>query len=191
MSHNELKIHIYPHEVLFNKNEDITTFDENLIQLSKNMLELMYETNGVGLAAPQVGINKKMLVIDTVLPNSGQKPEPLVFINPKITKKGSNFCSIEEGCLSLPTLYYNIERPDEIELEYQDIKGQKHKKIFKDDNENYKKTKDNKHRMARILQHEIDHLEGKVFIDHLSKLKKDMATKKLAKAIKKWQEEDN
>ena len=126
----------------------------------------MYNSNGIGLAAVQVGILRRILVID--VSNKDEKKEPLSFINP-IIKKVSNDTSIyEEGCLSIPDTFIEIERPKICEVEYIDINGKM--KNLKCDG-----------LLSTCLQHEINHLDGKLIIDHLSKLKKDLIIKKLSK----------
>ncbi len=171
-----MKIYLYPYEGLLKASKDVEVFDDALKKTCNDMLSLMYEATGVGLAAPQVGLNKRIIVIDPIHPDSGKDPKPQIFINPKIVKASSDTIKREEGCLSFPGLGVDIERPCEVEVEFQDETGKKHKNKYDG-------------LMGRCIQHEIDHLNGVVFIDHLSKLKKDLAVKKFAKILRKWEEE--
>ena len=137
-----------------------------LKKLMDDMLETMYSAPGIGLAAVQVGILKQLIVID--LSKDGEKKNPLFFINPKITFKTKNTSVHEEGCLSLPGYFAEIERPAECHLNYIDYEG-KQKKLKAEG------------LLSTCIQHEVDHLNGILFIDYLSKLKKDMIIKKLVK----------
>ena len=129
----------------------------------------MYKSNGIGLAAVQVGILKRILVID--VSTKDEKKEPLSFINPKIKKISNDTSTYEEGCLSIPDTFIEIERPKICEVEYIDVNG---------------KLKNLKCEglLSTCLQHEINHLDGKLIIDHLSKLKGDMIIKKISKSKK-------
>jgi len=130
------------------------------------MLETMYHANGIGLAAIQIGIPKRIIVID-ILKNE-EKKNPMYFVNPIIKNKNSEYSTYEEGCLSVPNYFAEIDRPNKCEIEYLDYNGQK--KILKADG-----------LLATCIQHEMDHLEGILFIDYLSKLKKTIIVKKLSK----------
>ena len=130
------------------------------------MLETMYAAPGIGLAAVQVGILKRLIVID--ISKDKDKKEPLFLINPKITSKSKQTSTYEEGCLSLPGHFAEIERPAECEINFIDYNGKK--KEIKADG-----------LLSTCIQHEVDHLDGVLFIDYLSKLKKDMIIKKLVK----------
>ena len=146
--------------------EKVTTNEKKLI---KDLFDTMYASKGIGLAAVQIGILKRILVID--VSTKDEKREPLSFINPVI-KKVSNETSIyEEGCLSIPDTFIEIERPKICEVEYIDINGEK--KNLKCDG-----------LLSTCLQHEINHLDGKLIIDHLSKLKRDIIIKKISKTKK-------
>ena len=133
--------------------------------LMKDMLETMYSASGIGLAAIQVGVPKRIIVIDL---NKVEKKNPMYFVNPVIKKKNSINSIYEEGCLSVPNQFAEIERPNKCEVEYLDFDG---KKQFLEANG----------LLATCIQHEVDHLEGILFIDYLSKLKKSMILKKLSK----------
>ena len=130
------------------------------------MLETMYSANGIGLAAIQIGVPKNLIVID--LMTKEKKKNPMFFVNPKIVKKSTKMSKYEEGCLSIPNLFAEVQRPSECEVEYLDYEGRK--KILKASG-----------LLATCIQHEIDHLKGILFIDYLSKLKRDIILKKLSK----------
>lgn len=133
------------------------------------MLETMYQANGVGLAAPQVGILKRMLVIDAA--GKDEEPNPVFVINPEITKKSEELQECEEGCLSVPDQYAKVVRPAAITVEYLNKNGEK-------------VVADLDGFMAVVFQHEIDHLDGILYVDHLSSLKRKMLLKKLEKERK-------
>ena len=166
-----LQIFTFPNAVLRQKAESVEVFDKEIYEITKSMLETMYNSSGIGLAAIQVGILKRIIVIDL---NSGledfSKREPHIFINPKIVKESGNTVS-EEGCLSVIDFRGEIQRSDKITLEYQDVKG----KINKIETEGM---------MSICLQHEIDHLNGILFIDHLPFLKQKIVKKRLSKMVK-------
>ncbi len=134
-------------------------------ELMKDMLDTMYAANGIGLAAIQVGIPKRIIVIDL---NKNEKKTPMFFVNPVIKERNRINSVYEEGCLSVPNQFAEIERPNKCEVEYLDFYGEK--KLLKADG-----------LLATCIQHEMDHLEGILFIDYLSKLKKTMILKKLSK----------
>tara|TARA_B100000953_G_scaffold87907_1_gene71724 strand:- start:554 stop:1069 length:516 start_codon:yes stop_codon:yes gene_type:complete len=133
--------------------------------LMKDMLETMYSASGIGLAAIQVGVPKRIIVIDL---NKDEKKNPMYFVNPVIKKKNSINSIYEEGCLSVPNQFAEIERPNKCEVEYLDFDGKK-------------QLLEANGLLATCIQHEMDHLEGILFIDYLSKLKKSMILKKLSK----------
>ena len=158
-----------PDEILKKKSESIEKVGINEKKLINDLFETMYQSKGIGLAAVQVGILKRILVID--VSNKDEKKEPLSFINPVI-KKVSNETSIyEEGCLSIPDTFIEIERPKVCEVQYIDIDGKE--KFLKCDG-----------LLSTCIQHEINHLDGKLIIDHLSKLKRDLIIKKISKTKK-------
>ena len=134
-------------------------------QLMDDMLDTMYAANGIGLAAIQIGVPKNVVVIDL---NKDKKKIPMFFVNPKITSKSKSLTKYEEGCLSIPNLFAEIERPSECEIQYLDYFGKE-------------KTLKANGLLATCIQHELDHLKGILFIDYLSKLKKDIILKKLSK----------
>ena len=136
-------------------------------QLMDDMLETMYAANGIGLAAIQIGVPKRIIVMD--LSKDKSEKEPKYFVNPVIKNKNLTNATYEEGCLSVPDQFAEIERPKECEVEYLDYNGEK--KFLKAEG-----------LLATCIQHEMDHLEGILFIDYLSKLKKSMIIKKLTKS---------
>ena len=135
-------------------------------KLMDDMLDTMYDASGIGLAAIQVGIPKRIIVMD--ISKEENKKEPRYFVNPIIKNKDSLKATYEEGCLSVPNQFAEIDRPSKCEVEYLDYDG--NKKILKADG-----------LLATCIQHEMDHLEGILFIDYLSKLKRSMIIKKLSK----------
>jgi peptide deformylase len=163
------KILTEPNEILRKKSEPVDKVDEDLQMLMDAMLETMYAAPGIGLAAIQVGVAKRIIVLD-IAPKDAPR-NPMCFVNPEIIEK-SNINSIyEEGCLSVPGQFAEIERPDKCYIKYLDYYG--HPKEIKAEG-----------MLATCIQHEIDHLEGVLFIDYLSKLKKSMIIKKLSKQKK-------
>lgn len=154
----------YPHPILAAKAEPVTEFNEELKTLAANMAETMYAAPGVGLAANQVGVLKRLIVIDTSEENNDLR----VFVNPEVVAHSDELEEFEEGCLSLKGLYEKVKRPERVTVRAQDLDG----KPFELEADGL---------LAVCVQHEIDHLEGIVFIDHLSRLKKDRARAKLRK----------
>ena len=160
------KIIIEPDTILRKKSATLEKVDNELRELLDDMLETMYAAPGIGLAGVQIGILKRLIVID--VSKEKEKKSPLFFVNPKIVSKSSNTSVYEEGCLSLPGYFAEIERPAECQISYIDYNGKK------------KEMKANG-LLATCIQHEVDHLNGILFIDYLSKLKRDMIIKKLVK----------
>ncbi len=158
-----------PSEILKKISEPIEKVGINEKKLINDLFETMYNFKGIGLAAVQVGILKRILVID--VSTKDEKKNPLSFINPTIKKVSDETSIYEEGCLSIPETFIEIERPKICEIEYIDIDGKK--KNLKCDG-----------LLSTCIQHEINHLDGKLIIDHLSKLKKDMIIKKISKSKK-------
>ena len=143
--------------------------DAEVRKLAEDMADSMYEAEGIGLAAVQIGVAKRVIVMD--LDQKDGKSNWRVFINPKITWASEEMATFEEGCLSVPEIWDDVERPARIKAEYLDLDGKK-VEIEADG------------MLATCLQHEMDHLEGILFIDHFSRLKRSMALKKLTKAKK-------
>ena len=148
---------------------DVDTVDDEIRKLVDDMAESMYAADGIGLAAVQVGVPKRVLVID--LDQKEGKKNPRAYINPKILWASDEVAVYEEGCLSVPEIWDDVERPARIKAEYLDRDGKK--QLLEADG-----------MLATCLQHEMDHLNGVLFIDHLSRLKKSMAIKKLTKSKK-------
>jgi peptide deformylase len=152
----------------------VETVDDDLRALIADMFETMYAAPGIGLAAIQVGIPKRVLVIDLQEPEEeGGEPvkDPRVFINPQIVEHSDREVPYTEGCLSVPDQFADVDRPDRIRARWLDEKGESHDEVIEG-------------LLATCLQHEMDHLEGILFIDHLSRLKREMILKKLAKQRK-------
>ena len=163
------KILIEPDPILRKKCEQVEQVDDGIRKIMKEMLEAMYEAPGIGLAAVQVGILKRLIVID--ISKDKEKKNPLFLVNPEILHQSKRTSIYEVGCLSLPRQFAEIERPAECILKYVDYNG-KEKELKAEG------------LLATCVQHEIDHLNGILFIDYLSKLKKDMIIKKLVKRKK-------
>ena len=160
------KILIEPDPILRKKCEPLEKVDKDTQKLMNDMLETMYFANGIGLAAIQVGIAKRIIVMD--LSKENEKKEPMYFVNPVIKNKNKELSTYEEGCLSVPGQFAEINRPNECDVEYLDYQGEK-------------KLLHATGLLATCIQHEIDHCDGKLFIDYLSKLKKNIIIKKLSK----------
>jgi peptide deformylase len=172
-----LRIFETPDPVLRQISTPVETVDDELRVLISDMFETMYDAPGIGLAAVQVGVPKRLLVMDLQEPEEPDNPEspavkePRVFINPEVIWASETTVPYTEGCLSVPDQYAEVLRPDHIRARWLDENGTAHEE-------------DLDGLLAVCLQHEMDHLEGVLFIDHLSKLKRDMVLKKLAKARK-------
>ncbi|SCW36903.1 peptide deformylase [Rhizobium mongolense subsp. loessense] len=160
---------ILPDPVLRQVSKPIERIDADLKRLADDMLETMYDAPGIGLAAIQVGVPRRILVID--VSREGEEKQPQVFINPKIVKSSDERSVYEEGCLSIPDYYAEVERPATVSVEYLDRDGKE-------------QTVEADGLLATCLQHEIDHLNGVLFIDYISRLKREMVIKKFTKAAK-------
>ena len=163
------EILVLPDQRLRQVADEIPQVDDAVRQLAADMLETMYAAPGIGLAAPQIGEMKRIVVMD--LSKDGTPPDPIVMINPEIKKYSDETVTTEEGCLSIPEIYYDVERPAEITVEYTDLEGNRI-------------TRDAQDRLAICIQHELDHLDGVLYIDYLSRLKRDRVLKKFQKAEK-------
>ena len=148
--------------------------DAELRRLVDDMFETMYEAPGIGLAAIQIGVPKRVVVMD--LAKKDDPKEPLVFVNPQVLWRSEEKAIYEEGCLSIPEFYEEVERPAKVRVKFLDIDG-------------VEQELEASGLMATCLQHEIDHLDGVLFIDHISKLKRDRVIKKFAKAAKRAEAE--
>ena len=155
-----------PNKILRQISKPVEKVGKEEKNLMDDMIETMYKAKGIGLAAIQIGIPKRIIVMD--LSKDNEEKKPMYFVNPLLKNKNSNFSTYEEGCLSVPNQFAEVNRPSSCEVEYLDYNG---KKIFL-------KTSG---LLATCIQHEMDHLEGILFIDYLSKLKKSMIIKKLSK----------
>ena len=161
-----LKILIFPDPRLRTVAKAVEKVDDSLKKLTEDMLETMYDGSGIGLAATQVDVHKRVIVIDI----SEKKDEPLVLINPVLKKViDPEVKTYSEGCLSVPGFYEELERPSEIEISFQDVNGQDHTLIANG-------------LLSVVVQHEMDHLEGKMMVDSISNVKREMIRKKLSKA---------
>ena len=154
-----------PNEILRQVSKPVPNVGNEERKLMDDMLETMYAANGIGLAAIQIGIPKRIIVMD--ISKDGNK-NPMFFVNPLIKNKDKEKTTYEEGCLSVPNYFAEVDRPKYCEVEYLDYSGES--KVLKADG-----------LLATCIQHEMDHLEGILFIDYLSKLKKTMIVKKLSK----------
>ena len=158
-----------PNKILRQKSVNVEQVDKNIQTLMDDMLETMYAAPGIGLAAIQVGVPKRIIVLD--ISHKEKAKNPMCFINPEIINKSKDLSTYEEGCLSVPGQFAEIDRPDKCHIRYLDYYGQP--KEIKAEG-----------MLATCIQHEMDHLEGILFIDYLSKLKKSMIVKKLSKQKK-------
>ena len=164
----KLDIVKYGDPILQKEGEEITNIDGQLAEFISNMFETMYEAKGVGLAAPQVALSKKLFVMDT---SAGKESnERIICINPQIVDSKGNVVN-EEGCLSFPGIYFEVERPEIVTVQAIDLNG----KEF---------TFEASGLAARCVLHEKDHIDGKVFIEYLSPLKRELLKKKIGKKIK-------
>ncbi len=167
-----------PDPLLKQASAPVRADEPGLKELARDMLDTMYDAPGIGLAAVQIGVMKRVVVIDLSKPKDedgalaeGEK-NPMVFLNPEIIWSSDELRVHEEGCLSIPDYYEAVERPDRVRVRYQDLAGET-REIEADG------------LLATCLQHEIDHLNGVLFIDHLSRLKRERVTKRFAKAARR------
>ena len=160
---------ILPDPILRQVSKPIETMDSEVKKLADDMLETMYDAPGIGLAAIQIGVARRMLVLD--VSKDGEDKKPLVFINPEVVASSDARSVYEEGCLSIPDYYAEVERPAVITVKHLDRDGKE--QLTEADG-----------LLATCLQHEIDHLNGVLFIDHISKLKRDMVIRRFTKAAK-------
>ena len=175
-----LPLVIAPDERLNKASERVDVVTPDIRKLAEDMLETMYANNGIGLAAVQVGVHKRLIVVDVDWPSPryDDEPEaqerqgnPLVLINPEVIGSSEDMTVFNEGCLSFPDQYSEVERPTSATIRYMDLDGQT-------------QTIEADALLATCIQHEIDHINGIVFVDHISKLKRDMIIKKLRKQKK-------
>ena len=168
------KILLYPDPLLLMRSAKINIFDKNLVNLSKDLIDTMYDADGVGLAAPQIGINKRIFVMDCSSEN--EEKDCRVVINPEIEHASEKLGSYKEGCLSIPGITEEISRPKVIKVLYQDVNGVLQRDTYDD-------------LWSICFQHELDHLNGKLFIDHLRPMKKILVKNKMKKSSKKKKQE--
>ena len=161
-----LKILIFPDPRLRTVAKSVEVVDDSIKKLTQDMLETMYQGSGIGLAATQVNVHKRVIVLDI----SESKDEPLILINPEIIKIiDPNKKKFSEGCLSVPGFYEELTRPSAVEISYLDIDGKRNLLLAND-------------LLAVVIQHEMDHLDGKMMVDFISNIKREMIRKKLLKA---------
>ncbi|WP_374573645.1 peptide deformylase [Phenylobacterium sp.] len=158
-----------PDPVLKQKSLPVEQVDDELRALMDDMLETMYEAPGIGLAAIQIGVAKRVIVMD--LARQDEEPQPRYFVNPEILWRSDETAPYEEGCLSVPEIYDEVERPARVRLRYLNYEGE----LVEEDADGL---------YAVCIQHEMDHLEGVLFIDHLSRLKREQAVRKVKKQAK-------
>ena len=161
-----LDILTVPHPVLKKVSAPVATVDDDLRRLMDDMLETMYAAPGIGLAAIQVGVPKQVIVMD--LARQGEPPQPRYFVNPEILWASDETAPYEEGCLSVPEVYDEVDRPARVKLKYLDYHGRE-------------VVEDAEGLFAVCIQHEMDHLKGVLFIDHLSRLKRERAVARVRK----------
>jgi peptide deformylase len=164
---------ILPDKRLRQVSDPVKTVDAEVRKLVDDMFETMYDAPGVGLAAIQVGVARRVITVDTAKKDEPKQPQ--VFINPEVVWSSQEKNTYEEGCLSIPEYYEEVERPAQVKVRYTDLDGKTHE-VEADG------------LLATVLQHEIDHTNGVLFIDHISKLKRDRVIKKFAKAAKRIDE---
>ena len=163
------EILVVPDPILKQVSQPVEKVDDALRALMDDMLETMYAAPGIGLAAVQVGVPKRVIVMD--LAGKDEPPQPRYFVNPEILWASEETAPYEEGCLSVPEIYDEVERPAQVKLRYQNYQGE----TVEEDAEGL---------FAVCIQHEMDHLNGVLFIDHLSRLKREQAVKKVKKLVK-------
>ncbi|WP_420391799.1 peptide deformylase [Acuticoccus sp.] len=158
---------ILPDPILRRVAAPVSVVDEEVRRLAKDMLETMYEAPGIGLAAPQVGVSRRIVVCDVAVEEDAE-PAPMVLVNPEIVAVSAEVAVYEEGCLSIPEYTEDVERPARVTVRYLDADGAPQEVVAEG-------------LLATCLQHEIDHLDGVLFIDHLSRLKRERITKRFQK----------
>ena len=154
-----------PHPVLKTKAKPVARVDDGLRRLAADMFETMYKAPGIGLAAPQVGVSERLIVLDVA---DGDERGPMTLVNPEIVWRSSDRATAEEGCLSLPGHFADVTRPQQLKVSYLTEQG-------------LERQLEAEGLLARCVQHEIDHLDGILFVDHLTALKRNMILRKLIK----------
>jgi peptide deformylase len=163
------EILVVPHPVLKQVSEPVEKVDDGLRALMDDMLETMYDAPGIGLAAIQIGVPKRVIVMDLAKPD--EEKQPRYFVNPEIIWASEETAPYEEGCLSVPEIYDEVDRPARVKLRYLNYQGEQ----IEEDADGL---------FAVCIQHEMDHLNGVLFIDHLSRLKREQAVKKVKKLVR-------
>ena len=166
---------ILPDKRLRTVSKPVAKIGDDIRTLVADMFETMYDAPGIGLAAIQVGVPSRVVVMD--LSKRETEAEPKIFINPEITWSSEEKSPYEEGCLSIPDIHEDVERPARVKVKYLDLDGKPHEE-------------DAEGLFATCIQHEVDHLNGVLFIDHISRLKRERTIKKFVKAAKRAEEED-
>ena len=157
---------LLPDPVLRSRSRPVEQVDDEVRRLARDMLATMYEAPGIGLAAVQVGAPIRLITMDVA--GRDEPPEPLVLVNPEIVHASDERAAYEEGCLSIPDYYADVERPASVRVRWRDLEGVEHER-------------EGDGLFATCVQHEIDHLEGRLFIDHLSRLRRDRVVKKFVR----------
>lgn len=160
---------IHPEPRLRKVASPVEAIDDDLRALADDMLATMYEAPGIGLAAPQIGVMRRLFVMDCA--GKDEEPAPMVLVNPEITWSSDELATSEEGCLSIPDIYDDVTRPDRVRMRWLGLDGETHEEEFAD-------------RWATCAQHELDHLNGKLFIDYLGAVRRTMITAKMKKLKK-------
>ncbi|MDU8929509.1 peptide deformylase [Alisedimentitalea sp. MJ-SS2] len=158
---------IHPDPRLKKVCDAVPDLSDDLRKLADDMLETMYDAPGIGLAAPQIGVTQRLIVLDCIK-EEGESPRPLIMFNPEVTASSDEISTYEEGCLSIPDQYAEVKRPAEVTVKWIDRGGNEQQEDFDG-------------LWATCVQHEIDHLNGKLFIDYLSAMKRQMITRKMQK----------
>ena len=158
---------LHPDARLKKKSVQVENINDDLIKLAEDMMETMYDAPGIGLAAPQIGVLERLIVMDCAK-KEDEKPDPVIMVNPLITASSEEISVYEEGCLSIPEHFAEVTRPELVQVEWIDLDGKQHSEEFG----GLKST---------CIQHEIDHLNGKLFIDYLGPMKRQLITRKMQK----------
>ena len=158
---------LHPDARLKKKSVEVENITDALIKLAEDMMETMYDAPGIGLAAPQIGVLERLIVMDCAK-KEDEEPDPIIMVNPTIIASSEENSVYEEGCLSIPEHFAEITRPESVQVEWIDLGGKQHSEEFN----GLKST---------CLQHEIDHLNGKLFIDYLGPMKRQLITRKMQK----------
>jgi len=170
-----LPIHYHPDAVLREKCEKVEIITPEILKILDDMADTMYHADGIGLAAPQVNIAKRLVVVDTEPREEGERGNPVKLINPEIIGRSENLTVLDEGCLSLPKMRVEVARPDQVTCRYMDVDGEM-QEIWAEG------------LMAKCLQHEIDHLNGVLIFDYLSPLKRNIALRRYQKNLRNLDE---